>query len=159
MAWDFPASPTVGQQFTPAGGPTYVWNGYAWAVGAVTGGLRSKIISFTKQMNSAGGNVAYTGVGFTPSSIIFFAGSAAASTVGSYSMAVSSVALAGSAATFGATNTYASSNPIALWEQSGVGQTADVVSFDADGFTLNWTPYGGGSLTTNVITIYALCLQ
>ena len=26
MAWDFPASPSDGQQFTPAaGGPTYVW--------------------------------------------------------------------------------------------------------------------------------------
>lgn len=31
MAFDFPASPTTGQMFTPAGGPTYTWNGYAWA--------------------------------------------------------------------------------------------------------------------------------
>jgi hypothetical protein len=31
MAFDFPASPTTGQVFTPAGGPSYVWNGYAWA--------------------------------------------------------------------------------------------------------------------------------
>ena len=37
MAWDFPNSPTTGQTFTPAGGPTYVWNGYAWATGAVAG--------------------------------------------------------------------------------------------------------------------------
>jgi len=35
MAFDFPASPTVGQQFTPAGGPVYIWNGYAWAVQSV----------------------------------------------------------------------------------------------------------------------------
>jgi hypothetical protein len=31
MAFDFPASPTVGQTFTPAAGVTYTWNGYAWA--------------------------------------------------------------------------------------------------------------------------------
>lgn len=32
VAFDFPASPTVGQLFTPLAGTTYVWNGYAWAV-------------------------------------------------------------------------------------------------------------------------------
>jgi hypothetical protein len=30
MAFDFPASPTSGQQFAPSGGPTYEWNGFAW---------------------------------------------------------------------------------------------------------------------------------
>lgn len=30
MAFDFPTSPTTGQTFTPPGGQTYVWNGYAW---------------------------------------------------------------------------------------------------------------------------------
>ena len=31
MAYDFPSSPTNGQEYTPAGGgPTYVYNGYAW---------------------------------------------------------------------------------------------------------------------------------
>jgi hypothetical protein len=29
-AIDFPASPTVGQQFTPASGVTYQWNGTLW---------------------------------------------------------------------------------------------------------------------------------
>jgi len=32
MAFDFPSSPTNGQEFTPAGGPTYVWQGYAWVM-------------------------------------------------------------------------------------------------------------------------------
>lgn len=41
MAFDFPASPTVGQQFTPAGGPTYTWNGYAWAAGSGLAALAS----------------------------------------------------------------------------------------------------------------------
>jgi hypothetical protein len=31
MAFDFPASPTVGQQFSPVPGVTYTWNGYGWA--------------------------------------------------------------------------------------------------------------------------------
>lgn len=29
-AFDFPASPTLNQVYTPAGGPTYTWNGVAW---------------------------------------------------------------------------------------------------------------------------------
>lgn len=32
MAFDFPNSPTLGQTYTPTGGPTYVWNGTAWVV-------------------------------------------------------------------------------------------------------------------------------
>jgi hypothetical protein len=38
MSFDFPSSPTVGQQFTPAGGPTYGWNGFAWMLQAAIGG-------------------------------------------------------------------------------------------------------------------------
>jgi Chaperone of endosialidase len=34
VAFDFPASPTVGQKYT-SGGVTYSWNGYAWAGGPV----------------------------------------------------------------------------------------------------------------------------
>jgi hypothetical protein len=32
MAFDFPASPTTGTLYQPAGGPTYRWNGSVWAV-------------------------------------------------------------------------------------------------------------------------------
>jgi hypothetical protein len=39
MAFDFPGSPTVGQQFTPVAGTTYVWNGYAWALASSGPGL------------------------------------------------------------------------------------------------------------------------
>jgi hypothetical protein len=34
VAFDFPASPTNGQTYTPAGGPTYTWNGTVWVVAA-----------------------------------------------------------------------------------------------------------------------------
>ena len=30
MAWDFPASPTVGQEYVPVAGLLFKWNGYAW---------------------------------------------------------------------------------------------------------------------------------
>ena len=31
-AFDFPATPTEGQLFTPPGGPTYIWNAPKWSV-------------------------------------------------------------------------------------------------------------------------------
>ncbi|CAB4132231.1 hypothetical protein UFOVP139_46 [uncultured Caudovirales phage] len=31
-AFNFPADPSVGQEFNPDGGPIYAWNGYAWDV-------------------------------------------------------------------------------------------------------------------------------
>lgn len=38
MSWDFPASPTTGQTFSPQAGTTYTWNGYAWNL-QVAGGV------------------------------------------------------------------------------------------------------------------------
>ena len=40
MAFDFPANPTNGLEYTPAGGPTYVWHAPTWTVKTVpdTGG-------------------------------------------------------------------------------------------------------------------------
>jgi len=36
MAFDFPANPTPGSTYSPAGGPTYVWDGSAWAISAIS---------------------------------------------------------------------------------------------------------------------------
>lgn len=39
MAFDFPNTPTLGQEFTPpVGSPTYVWNGSAWVKKPISGG-------------------------------------------------------------------------------------------------------------------------
>jgi hypothetical protein len=46
MAYDFPNSPTIGQTFTPSGGPTYKWDGVRWTAVpgspgiTITGGVR-----------------------------------------------------------------------------------------------------------------------
>jgi hypothetical protein len=37
MAFDFPSSPIVGQQFTPIAGTTYTWNGYGWILTTAAG--------------------------------------------------------------------------------------------------------------------------
>ena len=38
MAFNFPNDPAVGQDFTPAGGPTYTWDGLAWRTTTEAGG-------------------------------------------------------------------------------------------------------------------------
>lgn len=43
MSFDFPSSPTTGQTFTPAGGPAYQWNGYAWTTGAPVAPLGTQV--------------------------------------------------------------------------------------------------------------------
>jgi hypothetical protein len=37
MAFDFPSSPVVGQQFTPVAGTTFTYNGYGWAISGSNG--------------------------------------------------------------------------------------------------------------------------
>jgi hypothetical protein len=54
MAFDFPASPTLGQQFTPAGGPTYTYNGYGWTFGSSGVADSSRVLLAT--YNPAGTN-------------------------------------------------------------------------------------------------------
>lgn len=52
MAFDFPSSPTVGQQFTPVGGVTYTWNGYGW-----DGGSGILLISDTAPTSPSNGSL------------------------------------------------------------------------------------------------------
>jgi hypothetical protein len=42
MAFDFPASPTVNQMYSPAGGPTYMYDGQKWVVFSTTSGAAQK---------------------------------------------------------------------------------------------------------------------
>ena len=59
MAMDFPASPTVGQQFTPPGSSTsWVWDGIAWNI---VPEMSPAIISDTPPMNPAVGQFWFRG--------------------------------------------------------------------------------------------------
>jgi len=52
MAFDFPASPTEGAVYTPAGGPTYTYSGGIWrTLPPATSALSSKSISDTPPLN------------------------------------------------------------------------------------------------------------
>jgi hypothetical protein len=45
VSFDFPSSPTVGQQYSPVAGTTYTWNGVGWTlVASGTLGLATKIV-------------------------------------------------------------------------------------------------------------------
>lgn len=100
-----------------------------------------KIGTFTRAMNAASGSVSYTGVGFKPSVVIFFAGHSVSGVRASwgFSNGTNHYVLAdyhgGSADTFYADTTTC----ILLYEDSAKIQYATISSMDSDGFTLAWT--------------------
>jgi hypothetical protein len=83
MAFDFPLSPTIGQQYTPVAGTTYVFNGVGWtlAVSAVPGTwvlLDTKVASnsasldFTSNITSLYDEYMFVGHGIAPASALGF---------------------------------------------------------------------------------------
>jgi hypothetical protein len=131
------------------------------AFGSIAGGL-GKTGTFTRNSGSASGTQAITGVGFRPSTIIFFA-------------AIDSVSCQGigfTDATNGRCvwidNVYGSggaSYAVAIYylrtiAGNGASHTAVISSMDADGFTLNWTRTNIGSGGTgNNITVNYLAFR
>jgi hypothetical protein len=112
--------------------------------------------SLSRDLSAAGGDVSYTGVGFTPKSLILFCGVDGASN--------HSTGIQGAVA----------DNPVVILYASGVGsilndrlargtaaaggsnyQDAVLKSYDADGFTLTWTKTGSptGSATIGYLAI------
>ena len=123
--------------------------------------LLSKVIYFTRDMTAATGDVAYTGVGFTPKSIIFLGSINGTATGGAIGLAGSGITQDGmtivvnGALNFGA---WANATTACFSINNGAGgtdQTAKVKTFDADGFTITWTKNGSPTGTGQVI---ALCL-
>lgn len=110
--------------------------------------LKSKAISGSRDLTAASGDVAYTGVGFTPTSMTCY--SAISGGV------VYSIASADSARTMsGIVNYYNATLDVGAFisnivPAAGAQQSAVVKSYDSDGFTLTWTkvgsPTGTGSL-------------
>lgn len=113
--------------------------------------LASKVITATRDMTAATGNVAYTGVGFTPTSIIAFAtidGTVYPISWGFSDSALTEKSLARNNDTFW----YGSLNALVYAVQAaGANQTCVVASYDTDGFTLTWTKANSPTGTLNII--------
>jgi len=117
--------------------------------------LASKTIAGTRDMAAASGNVAYTGLGFRPTSIILFYAISSTFTFGM-----------GSADSAKAVNTVgndASGNMrpnggylVTAYTSPSVSQLATISTFDADGFTLTWTKNGS---PTGTLSLYFLCFR
>lgn len=144
-------------------------SGTAWLTGYLAlKGLQAKIISFTSPGST--GNVGYTGAGFTPGAVIFSSDCGVSSTANTahcrrmLGMATSStnrgvISWAGKDAV-ATSNTSQNLDRTACVKhivENGATPTfpsvADFVSFDADGFTLNWSVADATARET-----FALCL-
>jgi hypothetical protein len=116
--------------------------------------ISSKIITATRNLADASGDVGYTGVGFKPRCIIAFGhvnNNALSIGVGDVNVSDSSV----NENYLGqqVVNLY---RLIELYNASGAGQDANLKSLDGDGFTLTWTKTGSPTGTANLIF---LCLK
>lgn len=116
---------------------------------------RFKIISATRDMTAATGNVAYTGVGFKPAGIILI--SAINSTLQySIGMVDASTTTAELGNGQNTTNVSVDTSMLAVWAVGGGAQTGTLVSLDSDGFTMTWTKYLS---PTGTLTFKAFCFR
>jgi len=109
---------------------------------------KSKLITATRDQTADSGDVSYTGVGFTPTSIL------AISALSGGSIAVSA-GFADSAKASGniiqtATDTFNTGTSLISRSYASGSQEAIVKSYDADGFTLTWTKTGSPTGTLNI---------
>lgn len=116
---------------------------------------RFKIISATRDMTSATGDVAYTGVGFKPAGIVALA--AINSTMQfAYGIADAGLTTGNSYNASASTNVGVDGSFLTLWGSASGAQTGTLKSLDSDGFTMTWTKY----LTpTGTVAIRFLCFR
>lgn len=113
----------------------------------------SKVITSSRNLTTATGDVSYTGVGFTPTSIV------ALSIVNGASLGYS-IGFSDSAKTAmctykgGDSNNYISAEICHVTPSGGGEQYATIKSYDADGFTLTWTK---SASPTGTVTLHFLC--
>ena len=114
-------------------------------------GLQTKLITSTRDLTAASGNVSYTGVGFTPTAIHNI--SYVTASLGSLGYADS--ARADTGIKLNVTATY-ESGFIYLETTSNNYQTATIASYDSDGFTLTWTKVNS---PTGTLQLSFLCMR
>ena len=114
--------------------------------------LTSKVITSTRVLSAASGDVAYTGVGFTPTVLLVWFQL-------STGVALAGIGFSDSAKTNYCFNTLlagGSAYLIVAGANDTNYQRAIVKTYDADGFTLTWTKTGSPTTTAN---LYFLCLK
>ncbi len=114
-----------------------------------------KLITSTRAMDAATGDVAYTGVGFKPSMVLNIScvNSTAIMNIGIKAGADKfNLADYGSGTYFGGIGAF-----IRLYESSTKYQSAELSAYDADGFTLSWTRAGVTAAGTAVLAF--LCFR
>ena len=97
-------------------------------------GVKVYVGTFTRDVSAAGGDVSYTGIGFTPKAIIFLGCIAGAA---SFGVGIAS-AVSGNSQTTNPTGSSRATTAVIFEPVSGNYQTASIASMDADGFTLTW---------------------
>lgn len=125
---------------------------------ATVGGIgKSKVLTFTRDLTTASGSVAYTGMGFQPNMLLGFGA------LGSTGFSTTYASFADSARSSAAvyiTNAAAfttTTNFLAFQDVAANFQVATISSYDADGFTLSWTK--GGASGSAVVTFYILGIR
>ena len=107
---------------------------------------RFKVGSFSRTINAADGNVAYTGVGFAPKAILFFGGVS-----GGAIWEISCTDATGKAFMFhtaSGSQTNSSDNVIYFGDGANWNEAASAITFDSDGFTLTWAKGGSPPAST-----------
>lgn len=116
--------------------------------------LKSKVITATRDLTAASGNVSYTGVGFTPTAIVCFANIDNTGTSAYFSFgAVDSAKTEGGLQYEHETAVRSTATLVYIQPAASNNQTAVVDSFDADGFTLTWTKANSPTGTAQLVFI------
>lgn len=118
-----------------------------WAVGV-------KVVTYTRDMQAVGGNVAITGAGFKPSAIIVMATGPLSFSLGFGDTGTAEWSIRFTGATLNAIETNIGTF-MTIVEDAGLTkyQYANLTSFDADGCTLYWTKGGTPAAGTGYYTI------
>lgn len=116
--------------------------------------LKSKIISFTRDIAAANGTVGYTGVGFQPSVVIGL-GVVVGSDTTTIGFGASDAGVA-ELTQYQANTFTVNAKLFSFAITANDYEDATIASYDTDGFTLTWTKTGS---PTGTGTAYVLCLR
>jgi hypothetical protein len=127
---------------------------------AASARLKSKVITSTRDLTTASGSQALTGVGFQPTACMFWGVLSGSSSVYTSIFGASDSARGGGVTGVSATATF---NTLGAGQvmyfadaTGGNSQIATISSYDADGLTLSWTK---NASPTGTAAFYVICLR